>query len=342
MRFWTTIGLILVLSAVGLTYEIAAGRVLAPFFGTSLVTWTAVIATVLAGFSLGNALGGLVAERERRAAVSNVRTALVATAVLMALSPTRPRPAPRMGRAGNRGNAAQRLPGLLSRIGARQRTLAVPGQARRRGPAGSGGIIAGARSGGGVNGRDHGRDSRRFPRPPARRLGGDLRRMRGRGPSLRAVRAGKQPGAGGAARRWPAAGQEPEPGVAIGPPRPRRLRGEHGRRSGMPVRVRPFVHPYSARGWRSSSLFRRVPGRRPSGSPGATEIPRSPTSSRCPTRSGSGRAWNTTWVRRRRCCSSAGVATRCPPSCSTSRPAAQAVAVEIDPLVTRVVRLHMP
>jgi spermidine synthase len=88
MRFWTTTGLILVLSAVGLTYEIAAGRVLAPFFGTSLVTWTAVIATVLAGFSLGSALGGLVAERERRVAVSNVRTALVATAVLMALSPT--------------------------------------------------------------------------------------------------------------------------------------------------------------------------------------------------------------------------------------------------------------
>ena len=88
MRFWTTIGLILVLSAVGLTYEIAAGRVLAPFFGTSLVTWTAVIATVLAGFSLGSALGGLVAERERRVAVGNVRTALVAAAVLMAQSPT--------------------------------------------------------------------------------------------------------------------------------------------------------------------------------------------------------------------------------------------------------------
>lgn len=88
MRFWITIGLILVLSAVGLTYEIAAGRVLAPFFGTSLLTWTAVIATVLAGFSLGSALGGLVAERERRAAAGAVRNALVATAVLMALSPT--------------------------------------------------------------------------------------------------------------------------------------------------------------------------------------------------------------------------------------------------------------
>lgn len=87
MRFWTAIALILVLSVVGLTYEIAAGRVLAPFFGTSLVTWTAVIATVLAGFSLGSALGGLVAERPRPAAIAAVRAALVATAVLMALSP---------------------------------------------------------------------------------------------------------------------------------------------------------------------------------------------------------------------------------------------------------------
>lgn len=88
MRFWITICLILVLSAAGLTYEIAAGRVLAPFFGTSLLTWTSVIATVLAGFSLGNAWGGFVAERARPRAASSVRRALVAAAVLMALSPT--------------------------------------------------------------------------------------------------------------------------------------------------------------------------------------------------------------------------------------------------------------
>lgn len=72
----------------GLTYEIAAGRVLAPFFGTSLLTWTTVIATVLGGFSLGSALGGVIAERPRATAMGNVRTALVATAVLMAVSPT--------------------------------------------------------------------------------------------------------------------------------------------------------------------------------------------------------------------------------------------------------------
>lgn len=88
MRFWETVGLILVLSTIGLTYEIAAGRVLAPFFGTSLVTWTTVIATVLAGFSLGSALGGLIAERERDVAAQIVRRALISTALLMALSPT--------------------------------------------------------------------------------------------------------------------------------------------------------------------------------------------------------------------------------------------------------------
>ncbi len=87
MQFWLTIGLILVLSALGLTYEIAAGRVLAPFFGTSLLTWTTVIAVVLAGFSLGSAVGGLVAERERHVAAATMRKALIATAALMAISP---------------------------------------------------------------------------------------------------------------------------------------------------------------------------------------------------------------------------------------------------------------
>lgn len=88
MRFWIIIGLVTVLSAIGLTYEIAAGRALAPFFGTSLLTWTAVIATVLAGFSVGSAWGGFIAERDRPAALGTVWGALIAAAVLMALSPT--------------------------------------------------------------------------------------------------------------------------------------------------------------------------------------------------------------------------------------------------------------
>ena len=106
MRFWITIGLIGVLSALGLTYEIAAGRVLAPFFGTSLLTWTSVIAVVLAGFSVGNALGGFVAELERPEALRRIRAALVVTAALAALSPTVLRFVYDLGARGTAGMAA--------------------------------------------------------------------------------------------------------------------------------------------------------------------------------------------------------------------------------------------
>jgi spermidine synthase len=50
-------------SAAGLVIEIVAARILAPVIGVSLYTWTSVIGIVLAGISLGNFLGGLVADR---------------------------------------------------------------------------------------------------------------------------------------------------------------------------------------------------------------------------------------------------------------------------------------
>lgn len=81
MRFLVTIAPILVLSALDLTYEIAAGRVNTTFFGKSLLTWTTVIAVVLAGFSLDRALGGLVVEGERHVAAATLRKALIARVV---------------------------------------------------------------------------------------------------------------------------------------------------------------------------------------------------------------------------------------------------------------------
>ncbi len=48
-------------SACGLIIEIVAGRLIAPYVGMSLYTWTAIIAVVLAGFSAGNWIGGLLA-----------------------------------------------------------------------------------------------------------------------------------------------------------------------------------------------------------------------------------------------------------------------------------------
>ena len=43
--------------------ELVAGRIIAPYMGVSLYTWTSVIGVVLAGISLGNFLGGRLADR---------------------------------------------------------------------------------------------------------------------------------------------------------------------------------------------------------------------------------------------------------------------------------------
>ena len=43
--------------------ELVAGRIVAPYVGVSLYTWTSVIGVVLAGISLGNYLGGWLADR---------------------------------------------------------------------------------------------------------------------------------------------------------------------------------------------------------------------------------------------------------------------------------------
>lgn len=48
-------------SACGLIIEIVAGRLIAPYVGMSLYTWTAIIAVVLAGLSIGHWIGGRLA-----------------------------------------------------------------------------------------------------------------------------------------------------------------------------------------------------------------------------------------------------------------------------------------
>ena len=52
-----------VASTCTLVLEIVAGRILAPHVGVSLYTWTSVIGVVLAGISVGNYLGGRLADR---------------------------------------------------------------------------------------------------------------------------------------------------------------------------------------------------------------------------------------------------------------------------------------
>lgn len=46
-----------------LVIELVAGRIMAPYVGVSLYTWTSIIGVVLAGISLGAYLGGMIADR---------------------------------------------------------------------------------------------------------------------------------------------------------------------------------------------------------------------------------------------------------------------------------------
>ncbi len=60
---WTANLTVFVASCCTLIIEILAGRILAPYLGVSLYTWTSIIGVVLAGISLGNYLGGRLADR---------------------------------------------------------------------------------------------------------------------------------------------------------------------------------------------------------------------------------------------------------------------------------------
>jgi spermidine synthase len=55
--------IVFVSSCCTLILELVAGRILAPYIGVSLYTWTSIIGVVLAGISLGNYLGGRIADR---------------------------------------------------------------------------------------------------------------------------------------------------------------------------------------------------------------------------------------------------------------------------------------
>jgi len=86
--FWPSIAILLV-SAASMALEIIAGRALAPYVGMSLYTWTLIIAVVLAGLSLGNWIGGLLADRtdrpERIVAIGLIAAALTTLASLYLL-----------------------------------------------------------------------------------------------------------------------------------------------------------------------------------------------------------------------------------------------------------------
>lgn len=62
-RLWNPFIVVFISNACVMTLEIVAGRIIAPQIGVSLYSWTSVIGVVLAGISIGNYLGGRLADR---------------------------------------------------------------------------------------------------------------------------------------------------------------------------------------------------------------------------------------------------------------------------------------
>jgi spermidine synthase len=62
-RLWLAYLVVFVTSACTLVIELVAGRMLAPYIGVSLYTWTSIIGVVLAGIAVGNYAGGVLADR---------------------------------------------------------------------------------------------------------------------------------------------------------------------------------------------------------------------------------------------------------------------------------------
>src|SRR5512139_1123331 len=60
---WRPTAIVFISSACMMILELVAGRIIAPYVGVSLYTWTGVIGVILAGMSLGNYLGGRLADR---------------------------------------------------------------------------------------------------------------------------------------------------------------------------------------------------------------------------------------------------------------------------------------
>jgi spermidine synthase len=90
-RFQATLtGVVFAAGAGSLATEIAASRLLAPYFGNSTIVWANVIGLILASLSLGYWLGGRLADR--RPTPRTLGTVVVGAACLVAVTPFVARP----------------------------------------------------------------------------------------------------------------------------------------------------------------------------------------------------------------------------------------------------------
>ena len=73
--------IIFLLGAIYMILELVCSRVLAPYFGTSNLVWTSVIGIILLSSSVGNYIGGFIADKN--ASKKNIQLILGATGIFI-------------------------------------------------------------------------------------------------------------------------------------------------------------------------------------------------------------------------------------------------------------------
>lgn len=76
---------IFISSAILLVLEITAGRLIAPYVGITIYSWTSIIGVILAGLSLGNWIGGVMADRGSSEKTTGIVLALAAVFSVLSL-----------------------------------------------------------------------------------------------------------------------------------------------------------------------------------------------------------------------------------------------------------------
>src|SRR5512146_1861629 len=63
LSIWKALIVVFISSFCVMVIELIAARILAPYIGVSLYTWTSIIGVILAGIALGNFIGGRIADK---------------------------------------------------------------------------------------------------------------------------------------------------------------------------------------------------------------------------------------------------------------------------------------
>jgi len=85
-RLWNPCAVVFLSNTCIMVLELVASRLIAPRLGVSLYTWTSVIGVILAGISIGNYLGGRLADRYASPFFLGVILALASLATLSTLA----------------------------------------------------------------------------------------------------------------------------------------------------------------------------------------------------------------------------------------------------------------